>query len=108
MAESRHASILHPSELASRAKNEPVGDSRLSTMLQLFGNVFVVCGALGAVAAVVSGVDPSFPFGMGVTLCLTLALAAIAGVGWVAVATAKSLLRIEDRLSRMQRQQSML
>jgi hypothetical protein len=93
---------------SSRAREKTVPGIRLVSVLQIFGNVLVIWGVLGAVAAVVGRADLSYPTGVGVTLGITLAHVAIAGAGWVAVATAKCFSRMEERLNRMYRQQSLL
>jgi len=107
--QNRLASLFDFADVASSpAEDRIVPGIRLVSVLQIFGNVFVIWGALGAIAAVVSKADLSYPTGIGITLSLTLAHVAIAGVGWVAIAAAKCASRIEERLNRMYRQQSLL
>jgi hypothetical protein len=109
VAANRLSSLFKISEFtSSRAKEKTVPGMRLVLVLQIFGNVLVIWGMLGAVAAFVSRADLSYPAGVGVTLGITPAHVAIAGAGWVAVATAKCLSRMDERLNRMYRQQSLL
>src|SRR5262249_28045051 len=108
VGQNRLSSLFNLSEISAPRVGDIVPRIRLVSVLQIFGNVLVVWGALGAIGAFVSRVDLSFPTGVGVTLGISLAHVAIAGAGWVAVATAKCLTRMEERLNRMYRQQSLL